>query len=371
MPAPDRDAQSLVRLAPASLQSFPAGCELVWTAAATGEYRAEVRPEDCRFRSTTFAQWLRPAMRYTVSARRFVHEEVLHAENGAPLFPDPGPFSADRVRTIAEIIAASLPSDWRRLDPANTLYLELDSGRVVIELVPRFAPRSVANVLTLVRAGYFDGLTIHRVQDDFVVQWGDPDGTRSLGTAATVIAPEFTLRWSPELAVTLLPDTDGFASQTGFAYGLPVAGDRDLGEIWPAHCYGSVGVGRDLARDSGNGSELYVVIGQPPRHLDRNLTLIGRVVDGMERLSGLPRGTGPLGVYERPDQRVPIRRMRVAVDLPESERSAIELLRTDTQTFADLVESRRNRLDDFYFRPAGHVDLCAVPQPARRVETAR
>lgn len=372
MPAPDRDPQALAALSPARLQSFPAGCELRWTSApASGAYVAAVRREDCRFRSATFSQWVRPAMRYTLDARSFTLEDVLYGESGAPLFPDPGPLAARRVRTMAEVLEAAGPGDWRRPDPARTLYLDLDAGRAVIELAPGFAPRSVANLLTLVRAGYFDGLTINRVQDDFVVQWGDPDGSRPLGAAAARLAPEFSRAWTHDLAVTSLPDPDGFAPQTGFADGLPVAGDRSRGEIWPAHCYGAVGLGRDLDLDSGNGSEIYVVIGQPPRQLDRNITLVGRVIDGIEHLSALPRGTGPLGFYERAEQRVPIRRIRVASDLPGPEREPIELLRTDTQTFLDLVESRRNRLDDFYLRAAGHIDLCAIPLPARRTGAGR
>jgi peptidylprolyl isomerase len=367
--APDRDPQALAALAPAWLQSFPAGCEIRWRATPTADqYLAEVRREDCRFRSRTFSQWIRPAMRYTLTPRSFTLEDMLYGETGAPLFPDPGPLAADRVRTMAEVLEASRPDEWRRPDPARTLYVDLDAGRVVIELAPGFAPRSVANLLTLVRAGYFDGLAINRVHDDFVVQWGDPEGRRPLGAAAARIAPEFSRAWTADLAVTALRDPDGFAPQTGFVDGLPVAGDRARGEIWAAHCYGAVGLGRDLDLDSGNGSELYVVIGQPPRQLDRNITLVGRVVYGIEQLAALPRGTGPLGFYERPEQRVPIRRVRVAADLPESAREPIELLRTDTQIFADLVESRRNRLDDFYFRAAGHVDLCAIPLPARRLE---
>src|SRR3546814_4709708 len=73
-----------------------------------------------------------------------------------------------------------------------------------------------------------------------------------------------------------------------------------------AHCYGAVGAGRGMAADSSDGTELYVVDGQSPRQLDRNITLVGRVVDGMELLSVLPRGTGPLGFYEDATQRVPI-----------------------------------------------------------------
>jgi len=126
-----------------------------------------------------------------------------------------------------------------------------------------------------------------------------------------------------------------------------------------------VGAGRDVASDSGNGSELYVVIGHAPRHLDRNIALVGRVVQGMEWLSALPRGTGALGFYEKPEQRLAIRSVRLASDVPEAERSNLQVLRTDTPTFTALVESRRNRSDEWYKRPAGHIELCNVPIPVR------
>src|SRR5690606_7028034 len=87
----------------------------------------------------------------------------------------------------------------------------------------------------------------------------------------------------------------------------------------PRHRYGAVGAGRGMAADSSDGSELYVVTGQSPRQLDRNITLVGRVVDGMELLSVLPRGTGPLGFYEDAAQRVPIEAIRLAADVPEAD----------------------------------------------------
>ena len=126
-----------------------------------------------------------------------------------------------------------------------------------------------------------------------------------------------------------------------------------------------VGVGRDNASDSGNGSELYAVIGQSPRPLDRNITVVGRVVQGIDLLSPLPRGTGALGFYEKPEQRVPIRSVRVAADLPAGERLALEALRTDSETFRKLVESRANRSDDWYKEPAGALGVCNVTLPVR------
>jgi cyclophilin family peptidyl-prolyl cis-trans isomerase len=268
-------------------------------------------------------------------------------------------------RTTAEVIAAAGPADWRAPDPANTLYLQLASGRVVIELAPDFAPQHAANIKTLVREGYFDGLAIIRAQDNFVVQWGDADGTRPMKSAKTSVPPEFTVAKGGALPFTRLPDPDGFAPEVGFSGGFPAARDPRTGEAWLAHCYAMVGAGRANEIDSGTGAELYVVIGHAPRQLDRNIALIGRVVQGMELLSILPRGTGALGFYEHPAQRVPIVSVRLAADVPPAERATVELMRTDTATFAALVEARRNRQDDWYKVPAGHIDLCNVPIPVR------
>jgi peptidylprolyl isomerase len=261
---------------------------------------------------------------------------------------------------MADVLAATKPGDWRALDPERTLYLELPSGRVAIELAPEFAPRHVANLRTLVRQRFFDGLAIVRSHDNYVVQWGDPDGRRSLGDAAKQLAAEFD-RTADGLPFTRLPDGDVYAPEVGWAGGFPVARDPATGRAWLAHCYAMVGVGREVGADTGNAAELYVVIGHAPRHLDRNVTLIGRVVHGIERLSALPRGTGPLGMYEDAAQRVPIASMRFAAELPANQRLDLEVLRTDTPAFDALVETRRNRLDAFFERPAGRVDLCNVP----------
>jgi peptidylprolyl isomerase len=266
---------------------------------------------------------------------------------------------------MADVLAASTATDWRPLDPQNTLYLQLASGRVVIELAPAFAPEHVANLRTLARQGYFDGLAIVRSQDNFVVQWGDPDGNRALGDARATLPPEFSVPLRADLPFTRLPDPDGYAPEVGFSQGFPAARDPVARQAWLAHCYGMVGAGRGNEPESGNGTELYVVTGHAPRQLDRNIALVGRVVQGMELLSVLPRGTGPLGFYEHPAQHVPILSVRLAADVPEAERLRLEVLRTDTATFAALVEARRNRRDDWYKVPAGHIDLCNVPLPAR------
>lgn len=270
-------------------------------------------------------------------------------------------------KTMQEVLAASSPSDWRVLDARNTLYLELSAGRVVIELAPEFAPRHVENIRALVEGEYFDGLAITRVQDNFVVQWGDAEGKKPLGDAKRTLAPEFT-RSARGLSFTVLPDPDTYAPQTGFVDGFPAARDAANGKAWLVHCYGTLGVGRDNAADSGGGKELYVVTGHAPRQLDRNITVVGRVLQGMELLSALPRGSGAMGFYEKPEQRVRIQRIRIAADVPAAERTTLEILRTDTATFTALVEARRNRTDEWYKVAAGRIDVCNVPLPVRKKE---
>jgi peptidylprolyl isomerase len=272
--------------------------------------------------------------------------------------------SESKPLTVSSVIAASQPADWRPLDPQRTLYMDLDAGRVIIELAPEFAPQHVANILALVREHYFDGLAFIRSQDNYVVQWGDADGKREIRTAKKTLPAEFA-RPAKGVAFTRLPDADTFAPQVGFSDGFATARDPATNTAWLTHCYGAVGAGRDNDADSGGGTELYVVIGHSPRHLDRNVTLVGRVIKGMEILSTLRRGTGALGFYEKPEERTPIRSIRVLADVPQSERTPLEILRTDTPTFTALVEARRNRSEEWFKYKAGHIDVCSVPVMSR------
>ena len=134
-----------------------------------------------------------------------------------------------------------------------------------------------------------------------------------------------------------------------------------------AHCYGMVGAGRADPPESGPGSELYAVIGQSPRHLDRNVALVGRVVQGIELLSSLPRGTGTIGFYTEPSQYIPIGSIRLAADLPGPERIPLEVLRTESATFRQVIASRRTRRESWFVEPTGKINVCNVPLPVRSV----
>lgn len=268
-------------------------------------------------------------------------------------------------RSLGEILEQSPASDWAPLDPEWTIYMEVPAGRVVIALSPDFSPEHAENVRALARAGYWNGASINRVQDNYVVQWGPPDDQpRNMGAARAEIEAHEYYRSAAGLPFTRLPDPDTYAEQTGFTNGF-WAGRNTRGETWMLHCYGAIGVGRENPPNTGNSTELYTVIGQSPRHLDRNLAMVGRIVQGMELLTSLPRGTGPLGFYENPEQRTPIRSVRLAADVDANERTNLEALRTDSQTFRDVIESRRHRREEFFVEPTGHVNVCNVPLPVR------
>ena len=271
--------------------------------------------------------------------------------------------------SVGDIVKASPQSDWRQLDPANTLYMDLPTGRVIIELAPAFAPNHAANIRTLAREGYWDGLWIYRTQDNFVVQWGDPrdDKPKAIGSAKAKLEQEFTVPMKNDTQFTRLPDKDGYAPQVGHSNGFPSARDPKTGQTWLAHCYGMVGVARGNESDSGNGGTLYTVIGNSPRHLDRNITVVGRIVSGMPLLSVLPRGPAPMGMFEKEEQWVPIKSVKLAADVPEAERSRFEVMRTESASFKSVVEAQRNRGGPWTKYAAGHVDLCNVPIPVREI----
>ncbi len=266
---------------------------------------------------------------------------------------------------LSEILAASPAADWRAVDPENTLYLTLPQGRVVIELSPAFAPNHVANIKRLARAGFYDGLAVVRVQDNYVVQWGDAQSTHPTGGGRLSLKAEFDRPYAASDPFAALPDPDTYAPVTGFAGDFPAARDPASGRTWLTHCYGMVGAGRDDDADSGGGPELYAVIGHAPRQLDRNVTLVGRVIDGMELFSALPRGHGDIGFYQRPEERVQILGVKVAADVSPAQRTAYRVLKTESPTFAAIVQNRRFRRDAWYKVAAGRIDVCNLPLPVR------
>src|SRR5919112_6424936 len=275
--------------------------------------------------------------------------------------------AAPAPKTPSEIIAEAPANAWRDIEADDLLVMDLrNGGRVVIQLAPEFAPVHVANIRALARANWWDGATIYRVQDNYVVQWGNNESEKPLPTAVVAKPPAEYHRALRGLAVHPLGYSDAYAARAGFALGWPIAYNPQSGTANLAHCYSYVGVGRGMSPDTGTGGELYAVIGHAPRHLDRNIAVAGRVIEGIDKLSSLPRGTEALGFYKDKSMYVPIARIRLASDMPAPERPSYEYMNSAGASFAEYLKLRKNRHDDFYIQPAGGVDLCNVQVPVRK-----
>jgi peptidylprolyl isomerase len=301
-----------------------------------------------------------------------------------------------------EIVNAAPKADWVAIAASDLMVMDLappDRGpgqasakgkprRVVIQLMPApFSEGWVSNIRKLAAARFWDGLSINRVQDNYVVQWGDANGedqakARKLPEGLAVVPEseyavqfgamnkdletQFGAQFAVQLRARLSAKADPYAQTNRTIEGWPVAIDYESGAFWPVHCYGMVGVGRDMPPNTGTGAELYTVIGHAPRHLDRNIALVGRVIEGIEHLSSLPRGTGALGFYETAEERTPIVAVRIGSEV--SGLPAYEYLSTESASFARYADARANRRDAFFIRPAGGADVCNIPVPVRRVK---
>jgi peptidylprolyl isomerase len=324
----------------------------------------------------------------------------------------------------AEIVAAAPAADWVTIPAEDLLVMTLAPDaegkprQVVIQLMPApFSQGWVHNIRLFARSGWYDGISVNRVQDNYVTQWGDPnydnpeatgkpkplpEGLKVMGeadyTSTSETVTNVMLQQLTGVSLTDAPDAaamealskfdfadirantdrvaqalgaDAYARKTVHLLGWPLGQDFE-GEdpaIWPTHCYGMVGVGRNYSPDTGSGAELYTVIGHAPRHLDRNIALVGRVIEGMEHLSSLPRGSGDLAFYtaEESAKRTPILSVRVGSDLAPAEQPQFEYLSTESTTFATYAEAIANRRDPFFIVPAGGADICNIRVPVRRV----
>ena len=269
--------------------------------------------------------------------------------------------------TPADIVTAAPSSAWRDIPSDDLLVIEMQGGRkVVIQLAPDFAPVHVANIRAFASSGWWAGSTIYRVQDNYVVQWGQNETEKPFPPGVVARPAAEYHRALKGLTVKPLGSPDAYAPRAGFAAGWPIAYDPKVGTANLTHCYGYVGVARDLAPDTGSGAELYAIIGNAPRQLDRNIAVVGRVIEGIEHMSPLPRGTEALGFYKDPAQRIPIASVRLASQLTPSDRPAFQQMDVMSASFASYLRLRANRKDAFYERPAGGVELCNAPVPVRR-----
>ena len=279
---------------------------------------------------------------------------------------------------LTSVVAAGTSPDWRDIDPQNLVLIDTKYGTVAVELAPQFAPNHTVRLRALIRAHFYDGLSFYRVIDGFVAQGGIGEGTASTKDHPVEakdlnkwppLKAEFDRISEPEPVFTPLGNVDPMAPEAGFENGFAVARDPVQGREWLIHCPGTFAFARDNDPDTA-ATEFYIVIGEAPRRLDRDLTAFGRVLSGMQYLQKLERGDADVdnGVIADVSKRDPIIRMRLAADIPAKERPAYRVIRTESKSFADSVDLRRHPTSPFYFRkPPPVLDICGVPVAAKHI----
>ena len=263
---------------------------------------------------------------------------------------------------------ARADQDWRDVDPDNLMLIDVKYGRIAIELFPEFAPDHVKRMRALARAHFYDGLSFYRVIDGFVAQGGIGEGDDKKLKEWPALKAEFDHEETFKLEFTPLNSPDLYAPEVGHTNGFPSARDSKEGKLWLVHCPGAVAMARDNNPDSG-GTEFYIVIGQAPRRLDRNLSVFGRVLEGMQYLQKLNRGDPNVesGVIQDESQRDAILKVQIAADLPRTERPRFQVMKTDGPGFTTKKEERRNAVSEFWLhQPPKVLEICSVAIPTRR-----
>tara|TARA_R110000868_G_scaffold57591_2_gene177836 strand:- start:68946 stop:69887 length:942 start_codon:yes stop_codon:yes gene_type:complete len=262
-------------------------------------------------------------------------------------------------------------SAWRELDPENTLYIETSGGRIIVEMAPEFAPNHVERMRTLAREHFYDFLVWHRVIDGFMAQGGGSRSAPNHRTDLPNMAAEFTVRRGADMPVSELqdrvvnPSNIPQSAKAGFWHSFPVGtqtmalasltGDGMVNS-WLLHCEGAAAMARTNDPDSA-GSQFYITRGDA-EHLNAIYTSWGRVRAGQDAVDAIRVGTLGQDVGFIPDV---INSIRVAADLPEDERTHVQVVDTDAPAFTDYLNSLR---DD-----AGRLpDVCEITVPTRILE---
>ena len=254
---------------------------------------------------------------------------------------------------------------WRQVDPENTVFMELPQGRVVMELNPGFAPKTVAQFKRLIQSRFYDGLSFYRVIDGFVAQGGDGSDLGEISEVPLIDA-EFEINWADALPFVPVQKPDLFAAETGFMDGFAAARDEKHEKVWLTHCPGVVAMARNDEPGSSR-TDFYIVIGQAPRYLDRNLTIFGRVVTGMEVVQQIHRGPADNnGIFQDETASTRILSMKLLSEFPKEEQLKVLVVDTNSKAFAELLSDRRTRKQKFFHhQPLPVLDVCQVPVSGR------
>lgn len=259
---------------------------------------------------------------------------------------------------------------WRTVDPENLMLIDTDYGRIGVELYPEIAPKHVAQIKTLVRRKFYDGILFHRVIDGFMNQTGDPTGTGGGDSDLPNISSEFTFRRSTStMPVTVLSarqvnprDPSAGEMGVGFYKGLPVATQpaaqaitTDDGKVAAngLHCKGVTSMARTSDPNSAN-SQFFLMRGTA-QWLDASYSVWGNTVMGSEFLESFKVGTNGQTAGFVPDK---MNRVTLASDWPEATRPVVKVLKTTGADFKRFLDTQKDAT-------GGYPDICDIQLPVR------
>ncbi len=257
---------------------------------------------------------------------------------------------------LASVTAQAGPATagWRPIDAANTLVIDTSKGRIIVELYPQIAPNAVAQVETLTRQHFYDGLAFFRVVDGFMDQTGDPQNAGKGGSTLPNLKAEFDFKYVPGAAggvtnVAVLP-----GAEVGFVGAMPVGGQPAAmaaltvdGRVRAAglFCAGVMGMAR--AQDPDTANSQFFLMRNDQQSLDDKYTPVGRVVVGLDAVRAIKVGE-PV-----PDPKDRMLSVQILADMPAGVRPNVVVEDTSTPEFKAEVARIRDGKDAF--------DACAVP----------
>lgn len=246
---------------------------------------------------------------------------------------------------LAAPAVAQSSGDWRVVAPENLLVIDTPKGRILAELEPRAAPRSVERIRTLADQGFYDGLKFHRVIPDFMAQTGDPQGTGEGSSSLPDLAAEFEFRRGRDSGFAPFATANGRV--VGVMGSLPVQTQPDAQMMVTADfkagaegvfCSGVLGMARADEPDSAN-SQFFIMTGSRDRLIGR-YSAFGRVLQGMDVVLALKPGQGQSGTVIDPDV---MTRVRTAAAMPQADRPTVRVMASASPAYAAAVEAERTR----------------------------
>ncbi|WP_068371144.1 peptidylprolyl isomerase [Paraglaciecola hydrolytica] len=249
--------------------------------------------------------------------------------------------------------------EWRTPENDNLIYMQLDSGTVIIELAPFMAPKHVEQFKALVKEGFYDDLDFYRVIDGFVAQGGDVSEQKTSQHNHTLKA-EFSRPAPQNTSFLPVQKPDFMAPETGFLAGFAAGRDPASKQEWLLHCPGTLAMARSNEANSAS-SDFYIVIGQATRHLDRNMSSFGRVIYGMPAIQALQRAdiNNASGVIDEPSKRSKIKWIKLASDVPANARLNVQVQNEKSEAVSQRLASARTLDSEFFhFKGNGNLDVC-------------